>query len=148
MGTLVVRTLYATWLAILLTACGGSNADTPEPVSYEGITLVVKGIRYERPAYIYECGIYVCDTRMTPPYRDGLIVIHMDEVDEKAMFAIINSYGLPIITRSGLPAIAGLPASATFVVEVPALFADQWIYALRNEPLVKTAGTYGVPQPT
>ena len=148
MGTFTVRTLTAVWLALLLTACGGFYAVTLELVSYEGTTLIVNGVRYERPPYIYECGIRVCDTRMVPQYRDGLIVIDMDKADEKAVVAIINTYGISLIARSGLPAIAGLPASVTFVVEVPALFADQWTAALRNEPLVKSAGTYGISQPT
>jgi uncharacterized protein YodC (DUF2158 family) len=139
----IVRTLFVLWLAPLLMACGGSNPDTPKSVSYDGTTLVVSGVRYERPAGIYECEWgpvpAICSTGSRPNYARGGIQIQLIAANEKDLTNVITEYGLSITNRSGLKAVGGLPAMTYLNVAVPVLFEEQWTEVFRNDQLVSGA---------
>lgn len=139
----IVRTFSAMWLALLLIACGGSNSDSSGPVSYEAATLIVNGVRYERPVGIYECewasATAICSNGPRPSYASGGIHIQVVAENEKALTNVIREYGLSIISRSTLKAVGALPAITYLNVAVPVLFEEQWVEVFRNEQLVSGA---------
>jgi hypothetical protein len=127
---------YMICLGLMLTACGGS--DIAASVAYEGTTLVVKGVWYERPAGIDACEamnpVAICRaTSSRPAYASKTVIIQMNTADEKFVTDLLTGYGLSITRRSELSAVAELPALTTLVVTVPLLFEEQWVQALRSE---------------
>lgn len=141
---LTVRMFYMICLGLMLTACGGS--DMAAPVAYEGTTLVVKGVWYERPVGIDTCEamnpVAICRaTSSRPAYASKTVFIQMNTADEKVVIELITRYGLSITRRSELSAVAELPALTTLVVTVPLLFEEQWVQAFRNEFRISGAWT-------
>ena len=126
--------------------CGGSSVIGA--VSYEGATLVVSGVRYERPTGIYKCGanLYtseaICDrSSPRPRYDIGSILVQMYTADESVVLDKLNEFGLRTINRSGLRAVGSLPGVTSLTIEVPELFEMQWSEALRNTPPITGAWT-------
>lgn len=126
--------LAVTGLILLLASCGGGSVSLY--VTQEGTTLIVDSGRYERRPDLYLCDGGVCIAPASNArYAAGQVVVYFDKADAIEAAALIAGLGLSVIAENDL-------ATEYFLqVAVPPLSEEQWVQALRNQPLVTAAYT-------
>lgn len=142
-------------LVIGIASCGGgggepgtgttplSNADPvaddtsrPIEVAYEGTTLVVDNVRYERPAGIELCSpIAVCENGAIA-YAPGQIIVSFTSANALGANALISRLGLSVNSVR----------SNSLVVNVPVLYERQWVRALQQESVLSSADVNAIVQ--
>lgn len=123
----------ATYLMMLLTACGGGNVSLF--VSEEGTTLIVDSGRYERRPEIYACDGGICVApAVRPSYAAGQVLVFFDDARAQEGPALIARLGLTVlyVEDGSIPSM---------LVAVPVLFEEQWVQALNSQPIVRGAYT-------
>jgi len=118
----------ATWALLSLTSTGMAG-EPPSVVEYAEGVLVVAGVRYERDLAAPEHGL------------GTVIVIVQSEGDRAEFDALIARLGLRVVeTFRSFPDI--------FVVAVPIGYETQWVAALSQQSVVKSAGMNRLLRPT
>jgi hypothetical protein len=146
-GTLeitMMRFMLAVALTLGIAACGGgggdagsgvtplsSAAETPSdtggnqsiPVVYDGNTLTVRAVRYERSPGIELCSaVAVCENGVEA-YAPGQVIVSFTSANTLIANALLTSLGLSVNSARG----------DALIVSVPVLFERQWVRALQQE---------------
>ncbi len=112
---------------LLLVSCGGSASHPASSfVSYQGTTLVVRSVRYERSPENTLRGSAVCEGASTC-YLGGEILVRARNSDDFARMSA--ELDLPVASNG--PDGLKMP--------VPRQYERQWMQALLKEPAVLTA---------
>lgn len=125
-----LRAVVLSFFILLLVGCGGSNESTA--VRYEGSTLIVDNVSYERNADVAPCPTNseaVCPTSRTA-YKQGDVIIQFgnDSGREKQVESEIARLGLTVKEKTSSTFIA-------LVIDVPHLYEEQWVNALSRNSL-------------
>lgn len=113
-------------LAITLTGCGGGDDIPAAKVLYDGTTLVIRGVRYDRSPDNTIVASAVCEGQSTC-YKGGEILI---SVADQAAF-LEMSKELDVRLTSG--------SSQGLTVAVPIQFERQWARSLASEHSIQSA---------
>lgn len=133
--------------SVLLASCGGgdsaSDDDTPLPSKaiYEGSTLKVGGVAYERKPSLHTCNVVgapindICDADR-PVYASGELIIKFQLGREQEGMALLQALGVATFERNGRQFLS-----------VPPLFEEQWGAALKGKTAIEYAEPNGIAFP-
>lgn len=152
----MMRYMSVAALTIGIAACGGGGGDpgtsvtplsneTPAPVNddnqavpvvYEGTTLIVRSVRYERSAGIDLCSpTAICENGVVA-YAPGQVVVSFTNANAFSANALVNNLGLSVNTVG----------ANSLVINVPVLYERQWVRALQQEGIFTTVDVNGLIQ--
>jgi hypothetical protein len=120
------QTSTALFLVLLASCGGGDSSSTPNIVSYDGTTLFVRSVRYERSPENTIRGMAVCEDTSTC-YVGGEILVTARNSDDFARMS----------AELDLPVTSNGPGGLT--MPVPRQYERQWVRALLNEPAILNA---------